>query len=262
MLLFRKGYLFLMRAAEISQKSILSLLLAFYIAVAPAYAIKDKSTAKPKSEQEVQLKASEQKKLITKISFDEVLKAAKEHSYDLKIADYQILISKQEVRGAKSEYFPKLNFMAGTEYTRNFRDIRDTTVMTIGDAFINPYTRYQSIMGVTVAYNLFDFGVRGDTLKMSKEDVKLRELETKQKLQDMNLTLLDSYTKILITSKQIEINREILDLSEKNLEMKERLFKAKDISKTELNDAKACVLREKDESGEIPYTYVTYTRRR
>ena len=35
----------------------------------------------------------------------------------------------------------------------------------------------------------------------------------------MNLTLLDNYTKILITSKQVEKNKQILDLEEKNLEI-------------------------------------------
>ena len=187
----------------------------------------------------------EQKKFATSISFDDVLKKAKEHSYDLQIADYNVLISKQEVRGAKSEYFPKLNFMAGTEYTRNFRDVNETTVMSIGDAFINPYTRFQSVLGISVMYNLFDFGVRSDNLKIAKEDVALKELEVQQQLQEMNLTLLDSYTKILVTTKQIELNKKILDIEEKNLDMKERLFNAKEISKTDYNDAKAQVSKTK-----------------
>lgn len=179
--------------------------------------------------------------LVTSISFDNVIKKAKEHSYDLQIADFNVLISKQDVRAYRSEYFPKLNFGAGFEYTKNFRDIRDTTVMSIGDAFINPYTRFQSILGITLSYNLFDFGVRGGNMKIAKEEVELKELETKEKLQDMKLTLLDTYTKILITTQQIELNEEILALEEKNLEMKERLFNAKEISKTELNDAKISV---------------------
>lgn len=186
-------------------------------------------------------KQQEQKTYIKKINFDDVIQKAKEHSYDLKIADYNILISKQGVRSARSEYFPKLNLSAGTEYTKNFRDTRESTVMSVGDVFINPYTRYQSVMGITVGYNLFDFGVRGKNLKMAKEDVTIKELENKEKLQELNLTLLDTYTKILLTSKQIEINKEILSIEEKNLEYYERLYKAKEISKTELNDAKARV---------------------
>ena len=189
--------------------------------------------------------------LITKIDFEDVLAKAKEHSYDLKIADYEVLISKQEVRGAKSEYFPKFNFNAGMEYTRNFRDIKESTVMSIGDAFINPYTRFQSILGITVAYNIFDFGVRGGNLKVAKEEVKAKELETLQKLQEMNLTLLDTYTKILVTTKQIELNKEILELQEKDLALNERLYNAKEISRTEYNDAKVAVHNTKGKIADL-----------
>ncbi len=189
--------------------------------------------------------------LITRINYDDVLAKAKEHSYDLQIADYQVLISKQEVRGAKSEYFPKFNFSAGMEYTKNFRDVNETTVMSIGDAFINPYTRFQSVLGITVAYNLFDFGVRGGNLKAAKEETLVKELETKEKLQELYLTLLDSYTKILITNKQIDINNEILAIQEKNLGIKERLYNAQEISKTELNDAKVAVEQTRNKIFEL-----------
>lgn len=216
----------------------------FMLSEFPAFAIEEISP---------QLDVVEQKNvtLVSKISFDDILLKAKEHSYDLKIADYNILISKQEVRGARSEYFPKLNLGAGMEYTRNFRDVRESTVMSIGDAFINPYTRYQSVLGITVAYNLFDFGVRGGNLKIAKEDVKLKELQTKEKLQELNLTLLDTYTKILITTRQIKYNKEILEIEEKNLKMKERLFDAKEISKTELNDEVVKVRTIKNKISEL-----------
>ncbi len=221
-----------MKIFSISKLLILILLGAFIQLCVPSYAVEDVNT----------VNLNEQKgPLITRINFEDVLAKAKEHSYDLKIADYEVLISKQEVRGAKSEYFPKFNFNAGMEYTRNFRDIKESTVMSIGDAFINPYTRFQSILGITVAYNIFDFGVRGGNLKVAKEEVKAKELETLQKLQEMNLTLLDTYTKILVTTKQIELNKEILALQEKDLALNERLYNAKEISRTEYNDAKVAV---------------------
>lgn len=189
------------------------------------------------SDSDLQITETEKNKIVGKINFDEISKKAYEHSYDLQISDYNVLISKQGIRSARSEYFPKLNFSAGTEYTKNFRDVRESTVMSIGDAFINPYTRFQSILGVNVAYNLFDFGIRGDNLKIAKKDVKLKELELKEKQQELDLTLLDIYTKILVTTKQIEINNEILQLEQKNLDSYERLYKAKELSKTQLNDA-------------------------
>ena len=60
-------------------------------------------------------------------------------------------------------------------------------------------------------------------------------------MQELTLSVVDTYTKILIAKKQIDLNKEILTIEEKNLEMKTRLYDAKEISKTELNDAKAKV---------------------
>ncbi len=105
-----------------------------------------------------------------------------EHSYDLKISDFQVLIAQQGIKGARAEYFPKLVFMMGTEYTKNFRNERESTVMSIGEAYINPYTRYQSVLGLTLSYNIFDFGVRGGNLKIAKEGVSIKELEKKTKI--------------------------------------------------------------------------------
>lgn len=199
----------------------------------------------------VELTQVKKGEVVTKINFEDVMTKAKEHSYDLKIADYAVLIAKQDIRWARSEYFPKFNLNAGMEYTKNYRDINESTVMSIGDAFINPYTRFQSVLGITVAYNLFDFGVRGGNLKVAKEETLIKELETKEKLQELYLTLLDSYTKILIATKQIDLNKEILSYEEKNLALKERLYKAQEISKTELNDAKVSVETTKNKISEL-----------
>ncbi len=160
-----------------------------------------------------------------------------EHSYDLKISDFQVLIAQQGIKGARAEYFPKLVFMMGTEYTKNFRNEKESTVMSIGEAYINPYTRYQSVLGLTLSYNIFDFGVRGGNLKIAKEGVSIKELEKKQKYQDLNLNVVDTYSKILMTKNQIELNKKILKLEEKSLEYKTRLFNAKELSKMEYDDA-------------------------
>ena len=170
------------------------------------------------------------------ITFDEILKLAKTQSYDIQIADFDVYIAKQGVRTARSEYFPKINAMAGTEYTKNFNDILNSTVSVIGDAFINPYTRFQSLMGITLSYNVFDFGVRKNKMDYAKEDILLKELLEKEQFQELELTIIDTYSKLYILKKQIEINEEILALARRNLEYKTRLFEAKEISKPDLND--------------------------
>ena len=170
------------------------------------------------------------------IDFDNILKQAKVQSYDIQIADFDVFIAKQGIRTARSEYFPKLNASVGTEYTKNFKDLANSTVSVVGDAFVNPYTRFQSLMGITLSYNVFDFGVRKNKMDMAKEDVQLRELLEKEQYQELELTIIDTYSKLYMLKKQIEINEEILELAKKNLEYKTRLYEAKEIVKTELND--------------------------
>ena len=187
----------------------------------------------------VQLKNVEQKVIVGKISFEDVSQKAKNHSYDIKLADFDIMISKQGIRNARSQYFPKLVAMAGTEYTKNFNDYSNSIVTTVGDAFINPYTRFQSIFGVTLSYNLFDFGIRRDSLDIEKADTALKELLLLEKFQDLDLTLIDTYSRLLMLKKQIDINNQILALNKENLEMKQRLYDAEELSLTDLQTQKA-----------------------
>lgn len=201
-----------------------------------SFAVEEITTA---SEKNAVVIEKEPEKLISgKITFDDITEKAKKHAYDIKIADFEILIAKQGIRDARSEYFPKIVATAGTEYTKNFKDYTTSTVTTVGDSFINPYTRFQSILGITLSYNVFDFGIRRNNLDIMKEDTKVKELLVKEQLQELGLTLTDNYCRLLITKKQLDINKEILALEQDTLNMKERLFEAKELSKTELNDQK------------------------
>ena len=172
------------------------------------------------------------------ITYDEILKQAKAQSYDIQIADFDIFIAKQGVRTARSEYFPKINASVGTEYNKNFKDVTSSAMSVVGDTFVNPYTRYQSLMGITLTYNVFDFGVRKSKMDIAKEDIQIKELLEKEQFQELELTIIDTYTKLYLLKKQIEINEKILELAKKNLEYKTRLYNAKEISKIDLEDQK------------------------
>lgn len=196
------------------------------------YAIEEKNEI---NEKEV-ISEIKTKEINETLNFDDTLNKAKEHSFNLKIADFEALIVEQNIRGARSEYFPKLHFSASTEYNKNFSDNKQTPTTYVGDTFVNQYTRYQSVLGFTLAYNLFDFGVRKGTLDIAKEETEGKKLEREYQKQELILNIIDIYTKILTMKKQLEYNNEILVLLKKNLEMKERLFQAKEISKADLND--------------------------
>lgn len=192
---------------------------------------------------------------ISSIDFETALKKAAVHSYDLKMADFETLIAKTGVTSAKSEYFPKLVVMAGEEYAKSFADYATNSVATVGDAFINPYTRYQSVLGITLSYNVFDFGLRRHKLDIAKEDVNLKKLKEQEAKQELELNILDVYTKILISKRQIDNAYEVFKLENKKLALLERLFKAKEISATELNIQKINVLSVKKRVAEMEQVY-------
>jgi len=176
----------------------------------------------------------EAKTIVTILNYVNILQKAQTHSYNIKIADYDTLITKQSITRARAEYLPKLYAQAGTEYNKNFNNDNFITSY-VGDAYINPYTRFQSLFGFTLAYNVFDFGVRRGKLDMAKEDVSLKKKIVKQQTQELNLNIIDTYSKILMYKTQIDKNNEILSIQKNNYNMKKRLYKVHEISKTELN---------------------------
>lgn len=221
------------------QKSLIKLLIACfivpYIGLNPSYAIKEASQDATVVEQILP------KPICGKINFDDISRKAQTHSYDIQLADFEFLISKQGIRGARSEYFPKLAAVASTEYTKNFRDLNNSIVTTVGDSFINPYTRFQSLFGITLSYNIFDFGIKRNNLDIAKEDADIKELLIKSKFQDLDLTLIDTYSRLLMTQRQIALNNKILKLEQENLTMKERLLAAKEISAIEVNQQRVLI---------------------
>lgn len=80
------------------------------------------------------------------ITFEDVLKQAKNFSYNIQIADYEVFIAKQGVRTARSEYFPKINASIGTEYTKNFKDFSN---------FIHTTSKIDAKLGAKLFKHLF-----------------------------------------------------------------------------------------------------------
>lgn len=193
----------------------------------------------------------ERSELTSKVTYNDVLQRAKDHAYDIKISNYDTQIAKTAIIGAHADYLPKLMFMAGTEYTKNFRDAADSTVMSIGDAYINPYTRFQSVLGITLTYNLFDFGLRRANLNKAKQDVHTKTIQEEKVLQELELSIIDSYTKTLLAYKQLNLNKQILALDKKNLEMVKSLYDAGQVNKTDVNDREVKVQKVEKHIAEL-----------
>ena len=66
--------------------------------------------------------------------------------------------------------------------------------------------------------------------------VGAKEYEHQEKLQELCLNVLDTYSKLLLYQKQLDLYTKMLTLEEDNLTLRKRLFEAKEISKIELDD--------------------------
>lgn len=235
--------------------SLICLICCLLLSTSSVYAIKSNKEKK----EHIEMEQAEKKTmpLVASISFDRIMDKAKAHSYDIKIADFDVLISKQDITVARSEYMPKLYFGANNEYNKNFNDYssedgsQNNSSSYVGDTYVNPYTRFQSLLGITLSYNVFDFGVRREYLDMAKDDVNLKKKLEKQTEQELYLTIIDTYTRIGIIKQNLDIYEKILALSEKNMEMKQRLLNVQEISKLEINEQKVEIEKVKSNINEL-----------
>ena len=202
-----------------------------FLTLCKAFAVEDVKTAE---------NVTDKNELI----FDNVIKKSIENSYDIQMADFDILIAKYGINEAKAEYMPRIGLSVGTEYNKSFKDSQLASI-TVGDTFINPYTRYQTMGGITLNYNLFDFGVRSSMLKMAKEDVTFKTLMEKDDARKVQMTVIDLYGRLYILYEQIKLKKDILALEESSLHMKKRLYRAKEISLIELKEQSAKVEKTK-----------------
>lgn len=92
-----------------------------------------------------------------------------ENSYDLQLSKVDIDISKANILGARSEYFPKIYMYAYNEYNKALGEGFNQTTY-IGNEIIYGDNIYQNALALGLNYNLWDFGIRGDNLKIAKKD--------------------------------------------------------------------------------------------
>lgn len=159
------------------------------------------------------------------ISFDDVLQQSITNSFDLKISDIDLKISKASLKEARSEYYPNLRIGYNNEYSNSLnKNLRNAT--SIGGTFINDNTRFQNLLYAGASYNLFDFGARGKKALIAKKDILENEYYYSQILRDLKLDVLSLYTDALIAHKETESQKQILKVYKLLFSAKERLYEA------------------------------------
>ena len=181
----------------------------------------------------------------------ELMGKARAHAYEVQMAGMERGIRGQERRIERSEYYPRINLYVGSEYTHNMREGRMGAVTTVGEMFINPYTRYQTLLGITMSYNVYDFGVRRGRMEMAKRSEEIGEIAEREGLRAVYVKVIEKYSGIVLLKREIEIKEGIVEQIERKLAMKRRLNGAGEISSIEIKEEEIELAGERKELLEM-----------
>ena len=104
------------------------------------------------------------------LRYGEVLNQAVVNSFDLKLSEIDIDISKAQLKAAQSDLYPTLNLQFNSEYNKDLNDKRGSFAYA-GNTMITPYTQYRDMLYLTLSYNLFDFGVTNKKINIAKKNL-------------------------------------------------------------------------------------------
>jgi len=180
------------------------------------------------------------------ISFEDVIEKAIANSYELKISDIDISLSKTIVKEMTSLYYPALNVRFNTEYLKDLAG-GISGITAIGNSVLSDNTKYQDSMSLNLSYTLLDFGVRKKRRFLTKKDVGQKKLIYHKNLNDLKLKILELYTEVLLTYKELLSKKKTLLLEQEIFRLKERLFNAGTIGKIEVAEEAIKLVRAMEE---------------
>lgn len=176
------------------------------------------------------------------IYFNDILDKAIQKSFDLKIAQFDVDISKAGIKEARSEYFPLISVGFYNSYDKNLEQT-NPSINSVGDSVLLGTTRWQNALSLGLQYNLYDFGIRGKKLYIAKQDRTQKEIEYEKNLRNLKIEMVDLYTRALLADKELTSSEELIVLNKELFGMYEDLNTAGTFRKTQVMDQALKVAR-------------------
>jgi len=159
--------------------------------------------------------------------FEDYLKQALEQRPEIKAVKIAILQADQQIRLAKSGYFPTVSLSA--QYTK-----QGDTYDVEGSLF---HKANDFMAGATLSWTLFEGGKSRYSTR-EKESLKRELMETQSALEDsINLELKTALLDLETSEKNIPTTRKAVEQGEENLRVSEERYKAQVTTITEVLDA-------------------------
>lgn len=161
----------------------------------------------------------------TELTYKQTLDTAIKNSFDLKMSELDIGISKAQLKAVRADWYPSLSMQFNTEYNKDLMNGRGTYAYA-GNTMITPYTQFRDMLYMTISYNLFDFGIQGKKVHIAKQEIAQKQINYNLQLRDLKLKVLELYSKVEQHNNAINTKSEILSLYKNMFINKERMYKA------------------------------------
>lgn len=89
-------------------------------------------------------------------SYKDTLNSAINNSFDLKMSETDIGISRAQLKAVRADWYPTLSMQFNTEYNKDLTDGKGTYAYA-GNTMITPFTQYRDMLYLTLSYNLKEF---------------------------------------------------------------------------------------------------------
>lgn len=179
-------------------------------------------------------------------SYKDTLNSAINNSFDLKMSETDIGISRAQLKAVRADWYPTLSMQFNTEYNKDLTDGKGTYAYA-GNTMITPFTQYRDMLYLTLSYNLLDYGIQGKKVHIAKQELAQKEISYKLQLKELKLKVLELYTKAQQNNNSINVKTEVLNLYENMFKNKERMFKAGMNSKLTVMDEAVKIAKTKNE---------------
>lgn len=168
------------------------------------------------------------------VSFDSLLERTLNNSPLLKKMFLQTQISKEELRSAKSGYYPTLQAYANIEHSKRFDTFNIPS--SIGDSSLTQNTNHQASSTIALGYNLFNFGNTLYGVRAARAKLRQSQAQECEQRKKLVLDLLEAYHQARIQQIRLDHYTKIKKHYYNLHAMSKRLYKSGTLSKIDVKN--------------------------
>lgn len=170
------------------------------------------------------------------ITYDELVKVALVNSTAIKLKSNDVQIEEANMRLLQSKKYPQFSLAYNSEYYKNLDETSQS--ISAGDKLVNSSVSYKNSLGLSLLYDLYDFGAKDEQLKAQKQEINIKTLELCTEETKIKEEILKYYSGGLGASYDKQYLQQIRMVTKQIYEYKKRLFDSGMVSFVDVsNDA-------------------------